>query len=130
MNAFGDKGLDLNESSPFADVKKSDAITMIATQDKGFLRKYEHFFDMEKALRSQQQEESILNPIYRRSKGRYKIMFPSDFYENEYYMIKDIFPHTIGIDTPMDELKRKLVFIPVPGNFKKEGEQLSIRLYR
>lgn len=127
-DVFNGKGIDLGVEHEFDEIKKSDSISMVATRDKSILRKHENIFEL--IPKYTENEVTILNPLYRRSRGKYARKFPSGFYEEEYYLIKDFFPERIDQDAPMDELKKKLIFIPVPVNYKKEGEQLSIRLWR
>jgi SAM-dependent methyltransferase len=125
---FNGSGVDLGSERPFEEIKKSDSISMAATRNDSLLKKYGNLFEL--APKYTENEIAMLNPLYRRSRGSFIRKFPSEFYEEEYYLIKDFFPGRIDPNLPMDELRKKLIIIPLPKNYKKEGEQLSIRLWR
>jgi SAM-dependent methyltransferase len=123
---FSGSGVDLKAASRMDEVKASDAIAFIVSRNAGIFRKYESYFALSTDLR-----RYILNPLYRKRKGKYVRVFPAARYEEEYYLIGDFFPETVDPCLPDEELKRKLVLIPVPENYMKKNEQLNyVRLWR
>ena len=103
----------------------SDAVSMVLskkpfTADKD-LNKFEGSFDAGRL-----KGRTILNPLYMKVGSAYKLKFPSDFYEEEYYLIKDYFPGSISTDSKESDLRKKFVLIPVPDEFTRKNE----RLYR
>jgi hypothetical protein len=56
---------------------------------------------------------------------------PSNFYEKEYYLIKEFFPEKVPANLSENALKKKLILIPAPINFMKKGERwFRVRLWR
>jgi SAM-dependent methyltransferase len=128
QNVFTDNGLDLGADSDPDAVNKSDAISMVITKESRYLKTYESYISIKPIPTS---EDVILNPLFMKVGVNYVRRFPSDFYEEEYPLIKEFFPETIGVNTSIDELKRKLIMIPVPKNYLKKGERLyRFRLWR
>jgi ubiquinone/menaquinone biosynthesis C-methylase UbiE len=124
---FSGKGINLEKGDPTAKVNASDAISMIGSRSSHYFREYPSYFDASFSRHSR----FILDPLYRKRKGKYVRVFPCNRYEEEYYLIKDYFPEMIDPDTPEEELKRKLILIPVPENYMKKGKQLNyLRLWR
>ena len=123
---FSGKGVDLKADSLMAEVNASDAIAFVGTRDAKYSKTYPDYFSLRREF-----GKYILNPLYRKRKGKYMRVFPADRYEEEYYLIKDFFPEIVDPQLKEEELKRKLVLIPVPGNYMKAGEQLNyVRLWR
>lgn len=123
---FSGKGADLQAGSPIEEVNKSDAIAFVGSRDKKYFRKYGSYFEL-----SREFGKYILNPLYRKREGKYVRVFPAERYEEEYYLIKDFFPESVEPGLPTEELKRKLIMIPVPDNYIRGGEQLNyFRLWR
>jgi SAM-dependent methyltransferase len=123
---FSGKGVDLQTGSPIDEVNASDAIAFVGSRDGKYFKKYEGYFDMLREF-----GRYILNPLYRKRRGKYVRVFPAQRYEEEYYLIGDFFPGSVDPRLPEEELKRKLVLIPVPVNYMKAKEQLNyVRLWR
>jgi SAM-dependent methyltransferase len=133
---FHGEDLDLGKDTNIEAVNRSDAISMVAVHGQDYLTKYPGYFDFSGiSLRTDgsayEGEKIILNPIYRKRKGKYALVFPAPRYEEEYYLIKDYFPGTVDPNTPEETLKRKMILIPAPENYMKKGEQLNyLRLWR
>lgn len=123
---FSGTGADLQAGSPIDEVNKSEAIAFVGSWDGRYFKKYPGYFGL-----SREFGQYILNPLYRKRGGKYVRVFPAERYEEEYCLIKDFFPESIDPNIPEEELKRKLVLIPVPANYKKDNEQLNyFRLWR
>jgi SAM-dependent methyltransferase len=129
---FERKTLDLSQVSDMKIVNSSDAISMVFSRDRKYFSKYgEYFTSMPNPMRVVSNEKFILNPLYRKRKGKYVRVFPAARYEEEYYLIGDFFPETVDPGLPDEELKRRLVLIPVPENYMKKNEQLNyVRFWR
>ena len=124
---FSGSGSDLDKGDPAVKVNVSDAIAMVGSRSGDHFREYPDYFSLNSGLPG----KYILNPLYRKRKGKYVRVFPCSRYEEEYYLIKDYFPETMDPGTPEEDLKRKLILIPVPENYMKKGEQLNyLRLWR
>jgi SAM-dependent methyltransferase len=123
---FSGKGADLGSGDTADEVNKSDAIAFVGSRDKKYFKKYASYFDLPREF-----GKYILNPLYRKRRGKYVRVFPAQRYEEEYYLIKDFFPGSVDPGHSEEELKRKLLLIPVPENYKKDNEQLNyFRLWR
>ena len=124
---FSGKEADLQAGEEIDKVNASDAIAFVGSRDKRYFKKYPGYFDSS----FREFGRYILNPLYRKRRGKYVRVFPAERYEEEYYLIKDFFPEIVDPNIPEGELKRKLVLIPVPANYKKDNEQLNyFRLWR
>lgn len=131
-SVFHDSGIDLGREVPYDEVNRSDSISMVLTRNSGYLGKYDGYFTFRRtAKESGKKSQIILNPLYMKVGREYVRRFPSDFYEEEYYLIKEFFPEAVDAGIIPDGLLRKLIFIEVPVNYKKEGERLyRFRIWR
>ncbi len=125
-NMFSGRGVDVQASNPMDKVNASEAIAFVGSRDGRYFKKYGSYFDLPREF-----GKYILNPLYRKRRGKYVRVFPAERYEEEYSLIKDFFPSSVDPLLPEEDLKRKLVLIPVPENYMKDNEQLNyIRLWR
>ncbi len=124
---FNGKGADLGADVPAGEVSSAADLSFVASADRGYFGAYESYFELKGGIDG---EKFILNPLYRKRADKYVRVFPSDFYEEEYAKIKNYLPEDVDPKLPEEELKRKLILIPVPDNYKRENEQTSIHLWR
>jgi ubiquinone/menaquinone biosynthesis C-methylase UbiE len=128
---FSGGKLDLNAPSDMKDADSAEAMSFVFSKNKAYFTQYEAYFSaMPNALVANGDEKFMINPIYRKKKIKYELVFPASRYEEEYCSINDFFPGSIDVNTPEIELKKRLIMIPVPKNYTTGKEQMKYPLWR
>ena len=131
-SVFSRKGVNTREDLPIDEVNRSDSISIVLARDGSFfncdcgLKTFESSF-ADKKLKG----ATILNPLYMKVGGDYVLRFPSDYYEEEYYLIKEFFPKKVSVNAGIEALKKDFIMIPAPENFMKKNERIHrFKLWR
>lgn len=131
-SVFSRRGIDTARDVPIDEVNRSDAVSVVLAKDASFflcdcdMTAFERSF-IDKKLKG----KMILNPLYMKVGEDYVLRFPSDYYEEEYYLIKDFFPAKVKADAGEEALKKDLVMISAPDNFIKKNERIHrFKLWR
>jgi SAM-dependent methyltransferase len=121
-------GLDISAGNTPEKVKDAEAISIVLTKDHAFFKKYPPY-DVLSNVKAP--DKIMLNPIFMRVGDEYLLRFPSERYEVEYWMAKDIFPAKVKAGASEKELRERFIFIPAPENYMNKGERLyRFRLWR